>query len=253
MKPLRAIVVAALVAAAGAAMTGRTTAQTAGTADGGVNLANCLRAGAPAAGMSDLCADFQVAAAAVVRRTDMRRTDSGEHGTKPMAAPVRPAPEEVMRSESGRAGIPLARPARACVQPPDFLLQDRDRLKAAGLYYAAGGASRKTGVAVAVPAGCLIHSPLDGEIVFASPFAGYGNTVIVKRGAGDYLVVAGFSKLHVARGERVKKGTPLGHSPRQNAEALREAFRPGEGVVLYLEVKSANGSTDPLTWLAALS
>lgn len=249
MKPLRAIALVMLVA--GAATAGGAMAQTADAADELVNLANCLRAGASSAQLKGLCADFQVAAAAVVRRTDPEQT--GRRSAPPLAMPARPVPPESRHSEPHRAGIPLARPARGCVQPPDFLLQDRDRLKAAGLYYAVDGANRQAGVAIAVPSECLIHSPLDGEIVFANAFAGYGNTVIVKRAAGDYLIVAGLADLRVARGERVKKGAPIGFTARQNAEALRAAFRLGEGVVLYLEVKSTNGNTDPLTWLAALT
>lgn len=227
------------------------------------NLANCLRAEGQVIEASDVCADIRAALISIERgRTpemvrhahEARLFEPANHVPLPLSAPARKMSTEYVESVRSVAALPLARPTSGCVRDPDFLIRDRARIEKGGLLFSDMSAvDRKSGIAVAVPAGCLIHSPIGGEIVFAKKFSGYGDTVIVKRGKEDYLIIAGLSDLRVERGERIAKGTPLGLTVRQNASALHEAFRPGKNVVLYFEVRSAAGSTDPLVWLAALS
>lgn len=132
-----------------------------------------------------------------------------------------------------------------------YFQRGRDRLGREGeIYYAAEAANRDARVAFAMPPHCRIESPIAGEVVFASSFAGYGGMVILLDKAGNHIVLAGFDELNVMRGERIARGRPLGLIAARKPEPLSGMFATAAGALLYLEIRPRSGKADPVEFLA---
>lgn len=72
------------------------------------------------------------------------------------------------------------------------------------------GERRTQGVTLAAGAGAQAVAPAAGRVVFAGPYRGYGNVVILDHGPRWTSVLSGLVRLDVAVGERVARGAPLG-------------------------------------------
>ena len=74
-----------------------------------------------------------------------------------------------------------------------------------------------------------VVSPGAGRIVYAGPFRGYGDIVIIEHGGGWSSLVTGLGGLGVKVGQTVQRGSPLGRTgggkPRVTVE-LRQGGRP---------------------------
>jgi septal ring factor EnvC (AmiA/AmiB activator) len=85
------------------------------------------------------------------------------------------------------------------------------------------------GLTLAIPAEAQANAPASGRVVYAAPFRGYGNVLIIDHGRGWTTVITGLARLDVARGAAVARGTSLGRAggsnPRVTVE-LRHAGRP---------------------------
>lgn len=66
------------------------------------------------------------------------------------------------------------------------------------------------GIDLAAEAGAPIRSVADGVVVFADPYAGYGNLVVVQHPRGVTTHYGHCQKISVHPGQRVKAGTILG-------------------------------------------
>jgi murein hydrolase activator len=68
----------------------------------------------------------------------------------------------------------------------------------------------QNGMKIGVEAGTLIVAPAAGKIMFAGPFRGYGQILIVQHAGGYHTLLAGFGKIDVTVGQTVSAGEPLG-------------------------------------------
>ena len=77
-----------------------------------------------------------------------------------------------------------------------------------------GGEGREfhNGIDVAVEFGTSVSTTADGLVVWAAPFAGYGNLVVVYHSNGITTRYGHLSKITVESGQRVKRGDQIGHA-----------------------------------------
>lgn len=81
-----------------------------------------------------------------------------------------------------------------------------------------GATSR--GVTIQARAGSTVVSPQAGTIVFAGPFRGYGQILIVEHSHGYHSLIAGFGRIDTAVGRRVATGEPIGLMPTDGSPDL---------------------------------
>lgn len=102
-----------------------------------------------------------------------------------------------------------------------------------------GTASR--GIALATRPHARVVAPFAGEVVFAGPFRGYGQTLIIAHGEGYHTVLSGLSRIDGVVGQTLVAGEPVGVM--------------GEGddgePTLYVEMRRNGDPINPLPWLAA--
>ena len=103
----------------------------------------------------------------------------------------------------------------------------------------AGVASR--GITIASRAGALVTAPFDGVVVFAGPFRGYGQLLIIEHSEGYHSLLAGVGRIDGALGQSVLAGEPVGVM----------GSDPGEAYRLYVELRRDGQPVDPLPWLAS--
>jgi len=102
-----------------------------------------------------------------------------------------------------------------------------------------GGNTR--GVSIKTRPGSTVIAPRDGLIVFAGPFRGLGQLLIIEYQAKYHLLLAGLGRIDKQVGENVLAGEPVGMmNPSQNA-----------GPALYMELRRNGQPINPLPWLAA--
>lgn len=66
------------------------------------------------------------------------------------------------------------------------------------------------GIDLAAPMGAPVRAVADGVVIFADPYAGYGNLVVVLHKAGITTHYGHLSKIEVAPGKRIKAGQIIG-------------------------------------------
>ncbi len=76
-----------------------------------------------------------------------------------------------------------------------------------------------------------------GTVIFAEPYLGYGNTIIIDHG-GFFTVYTQLASIKVRKGEKVTKGQVIGTVGSQNT-----------GYVLHFEIRVGGKSVDPLRYL----
>jgi septal ring factor EnvC (AmiA/AmiB activator) len=89
------------------------------------------------------------------------------------------------------------------------------------------------GVDLAVSPGDAVKAVFPGRVLFAAPFQGYGNTVIVQHPGRVFTLYAGLSSMRVGREDMVSLGDAVGLAADK----------------LYFEIRVENRPEDPLTWL----
>ena len=87
--------------------------------------------------------------------------------------------------------------------------------------------------------GAAVHSVAAGDVVYAAPLSGYGNTVVVDHGSGYVTVYSGLAGISVSSGQNVKARSVLGSS----------GSLPSGEVGLYFEVRYQNRAMNPLSWV----
>lgn len=94
---------------------------------------------------------------------------------------------------------------------------------------ASGVTSR--GLTFAVAGGAAVAAPAAGRVVFAGPFRGYGNVVIVDHGGGWTTLLSGLGALSVKAGARVGPGDAIATAPAGDDRAVTvELRRKGRAV-----------------------
>jgi septal ring factor EnvC (AmiA/AmiB activator) len=123
----------------------------------------------------------------------------------------------------GEAGQPASRARAATYRLPveGRLVTGMGEISDAGIH--ARGLTFET-----APAAQAV-SPAPGEVVFAGPFRGYGQVVIIDHGGGWTTTITGLEELDVSRKDRLSTGAVLGraaeHEPKVGVE-LRGNGRP---------------------------
>lgn len=98
----------------------------------------------------------------------------------------------------------------------------------------------RTGIEIDAPAGAPVLAVGPGRVLFAGWFRGYGQMVIVDHGSGDLSVSGYLDAVHVAAGDSVALGQPIG-----SVGETGSASGPG----LYFEIRHDGKAVDPALWL----
>ena len=104
-----------------------------------------------------------------------------------------------------------------------------------------GGGRRQPGLTLQSPISQTVSAPLAGRVVFAAPFRDFGPLLIIDRGGGYHVLMAGLSQLDVREGASVVAGQAVGEIVAQRDEPAR----------LYLELRYRGVPLDPAPRLAA--
>ena len=110
------------------------------------------------------------------------------------------------------------------------------------------------GVALATRARARVVAPFDSEIVFAAPYRGYGQLLILSPGDGYLVLLSGLERIDGVVGQQLLTGEPIGImgseilAPNMRRWAVSEdAVHDGQPV-LYLEMREDGEPIDPLPW-----
>ncbi len=82
-----------------------------------------------------------------------------------------------------------------------------------------------------------VIAPFDGAVIFAGPFRGYGNLIIIEHGDGYLSLLAGLQNMDVEVGQMLLAGEPVGQMP-EDGDAK-----------LYVEIRKDNQPIDPMAWI----
>jgi murein hydrolase activator len=135
--------------------------------------------------------------------------------------PTRPASIRPFAEAKGRMFYPAAGPV----------------VLAFGATEAPGATSK--GMTFETRGGAQVVAPFDGRVVFAGPFKGYGQILIISHGDGYHSLVAGLDRIDSSVGQWLVAGEPIGLMPAGEAKPR-----------LYLELRHDGQPINPLPWLA---
>ncbi|MCG8512138.1 MAG: peptidoglycan DD-metalloendopeptidase family protein [Rhodospirillales bacterium] len=106
---------------------------------------------------------------------------------------------------------------------------------------ATGSGLTRKGISIETRDGAHVISPYDGLVVFAGPFRGYGEILILEHGEGYHTLLAGMTRIDTVLGQWLAAGEPVG---------LMEAT-DRRNPVLYVELRRNGQPINPLPWLAS--
>lgn len=104
-----------------------------------------------------------------------------------------------------------------------------------------GLGSASKGITIEARRSAQVIAPKGGAVVFAGPFKGFGQLLIIEHARGYHTLLAGLARIDAEVGERVLSGEPVG------VLASSSGGRP----VLYVELRRRGRPVNPLPWLAA--
>lgn len=93
------------------------------------------------------------------------------------------------------------------------------------------------GIIIKTRSQAQVISPYDGTVIFAGPFRGYGNLIIIEHGQGYLSLLAGLEEVDCELGQMLLAGEPVGQMP-ESGDAR-----------LYVELRKDNHPINPLTWI----
>ena len=120
-----------------------------------------------------------------------------------------------------------------------------------------GAGGRLAGIYLETLPGSGVTSPCDGKIMFAGPFRGYGQMLIISTNGGYHVLLAGLTKIDGVVGQVVLAGEPLGRmgksvvGAQENSLSGKPTAAAG-GRQLYVEFRRNDVPVDPVPWFAAL-
>ena len=120
----------------------------------------------------------------------------------PILRPAQPAAARVA------AAVDRVQPVAALT---GYMLPVAGRL-VAGFGEAGTGTPRSRGITLATRVGALAVSPAPGRVVFAGPYSGYGQIVIIEHRGGWTSLVTGLAQLDTRVGVNLVAGSPLGQA-----------------------------------------
>lgn len=71
------------------------------------------------------------------------------------------------------------------------------------------------GIIIKTRSQAQVISPYDGTVIFAGPFRGYGNLIIIEHGQGYLSLLAGLEEVDCELGQMLLAGEPVGQMPRK--------------------------------------
>ena len=101
----------------------------------------------------------------------------------------------------------------------------------------AKGVSSK-GIIIKTRPQAQVIAPFDGSVIFAGPFRGYGNLIIIEHGKGYTSLLAGLDTIDCELGQLLLAGEPVGLMP------------GGNDAKLYMELRKQNHPINPISWFA---
>lgn len=93
------------------------------------------------------------------------------------------------------------------------------------------------GIIIKTRSQAQVISPYDGTVIFAGPFRGYGNLIIIEHGQGYLSLLAGLEEVDCELGQMLLAGEPVGKMPESGDTRL------------YVELRKDNHPINPLTWI----
>ena len=93
------------------------------------------------------------------------------------------------------------------------------------------------GIIIKTRSQAQVISPYDGTVIFAGPFRGYGNMIIIEHGGGYLSLLAGLGSIDTEVGQMLLAGEPVGQMP-EDGDAR-----------LYVEMRRNNKPINPLSWM----
>jgi len=184
------------------------------------------RAGAPSE-----AADEQESEATTSLGADRVASEPTTHGESPTVAAL--APDALERPDNVRAF-----PQGAAI--PLLIMPVRGQLVLAYGQQATGAESASKGISIATRTKAQVVAPYDGQVVYAGPFRGYGQILIIEHGGRYHTLLAGLERIDAVTGQWILAGEPIGimGGPQERSPEL------------YLELRHAGQPVNPLPWLA---
>lgn len=187
-----------------------------------------------------------------------RRQQQAQNGNKPTTRPQRlpesernearqhntPAPENPNRNTLTAEDLALEAPEAQEPQSHGFSrMQGRLQRPASGSISGRFGQARPgggtwKGLFISTPP-TAVRSIAEGEVAYAAPLQGYGNTVIIDHGSGYLSIYTGLSQISAGAGSRVSARQTIGRSG---------SLPDGENG-LYFEIRYRNQAMNPTSWV----
>jgi septal ring factor EnvC (AmiA/AmiB activator) len=122
-------------------------------------------------------------------------------------------------------------PASPGEAPPPAATASRYALPVAGRLITGTGEISDAGVharglTFATAEGTAVLAPRSGRIVYAAPFRGYGEVIVIDHGGGWTTTLTNLAALSVARGDHVSGRQAVGRSSKSLSVELRRGGRP---------------------------
>lgn len=95
------------------------------------------------------------------------------------------------------------------------------------------------GITIATRPRAQVITPYDGVVLFAGPFRGYGQLLIIEYGDGYHILLAGMDRIDASVGQSLLAGEPIG--------VMNDTSSPE----LYVELRREGQPINPLPWLTA--
>ena len=149
--------------------------------------------------------------------------------TSALANPARLSPTRPFVDAKGLLSLPVAG-----VQIGDFGAAD-------------GAGETRKGLTIATRAAAQVATPAEGWVVYAGPFQGYGQLLILNVGGGYHIVLAGMERITVAPGQFVLTGEPVGTMGSGSRAGGTASPKPQ----LYVEFRKDGIAIDSAPWWAA--
>ena len=99
---------------------------------------------------------------------------------------------------------------------------------------------RSLGLSIRARPGATVISPSKGKVVFAGPFKGLGNLLIIEFSDKIHILLGGLEKIFIPVGQKVLEGEPVGI-----ISSLKIKDK-----ILYFELRKNGQAINPLPWLA---
>lgn len=170
------------------------------------------------------------------RPPESERNEARQHDT--------PTPENPNRNTLTAEDLALEAPEVQEPQSQGFSrMQGRLQRPASGSISGRFGQARPgggtwKGLFISTPP-TAVRSIAEGEVAYAAPLQGYGNTVIVDHGSGYLSIYTGLSQISAGAGSRVSARQTIGRSG---------SLPDGENG-LYFEIRYRNQAMNPASWV----